>query len=139
MMELKKKMVVNVAVLLFLMGFSTSVEAGRLNPSFIISQLFNNGDDARYFPTSSTNECCNTCKCVLYHPNIRMCQCKDVAESCPASCKSCVCTDSIPPQCHCEDAASHRCYVPQCTWASSSNYMWCETKSLRLCFRVWEC
>ena len=138
MMELNTKMVMKVAFLLFLMGFSATVEAGRqLDPSFIITQVLNRGD-ASYLRSSSDKECCETCACTLPWPH-RTCWCGDVAESCPAACKSCVCTDSIPPECHCQDSAADNCYVPQCTWASSNHCMWCETKSLRLCFHVWEC
>ena len=115
MMELNKKMMVNVALLLFLMGFSAIVEACRqLDPSYDIAQL-NNIGDASYSPGSSTKECCNTCSCIVFWPNpIPICSCKDVAESCPASCKSCYCTKSDPPQCRCMNFIVNKCYIPTC-------------------------
>ena len=117
MMELNNKMLEKVAVLLFLMGFSATVEAGhQLDPSFITTQLFNNDDASYYSSRSSTIECCENCPCGSggLFPGT-LCGCLDIAESCHASCKHCDCTFPDPPGCRCLDAATNTCPIPECT------------------------
>ncbi|XP_027351367.1 Bowman-Birk type proteinase inhibitor-like [Abrus precatorius] len=109
-MELKKKvMVVNVALMLFLMGLlSASVDAHGFDPSSFIPEIFPN-DDANYYVKSTTKACCDKCFCTKSIPPL--CRCADVGKTCHLACKHCFCTRSEPPKCHCADITNF-CYEP---------------------------
>jgi len=88
-MELKIKVLLKVASLLFLLGFvSTTVYAN-------------------YEVKSTEKPCCDNCPCTKSIPP--QCRCEDIGETCHSACKSCFCTRSIPPQCRCADITDF-CY-----------------------------
>ncbi|KAL1294509.1 hypothetical protein HN51_055292 [Arachis hypogaea] len=99
-------MVAKVALLLFLVGLSATVEAVRLDPSLMLSQVINNIGEAS--SSSDDNVCCNGCLCDRRAPPFFECVCVDTFDHCPASCNSCVCTRSNPPQCRCTDKTQGR-------------------------------
>ncbi|KAL1340101.1 hypothetical protein HN51_028420 [Arachis hypogaea] len=107
-----QKMVVKVALLLFLVGLSATVEAVRLDPSLIISQVINNiGEPSA---VSAASDCCSACICDRRAPPYFECTCGDTFDHCPAACNKCVCTRSIPPQCRCTDRTQGRCPLTPC-------------------------
>ncbi|KAJ1408614.1 Proteinase inhibitor I12, Bowman-Birk [Sesbania bispinosa] len=104
-MELSMK----VTMLLFLLGFTATVDAARFeSTSFINKMLLPNRDDS-YFVKSTTTACCDNCYCTRSIPP--QCHCADVGETCHSACKACLCTRSFPPQCRCADTTSF-CYDP---------------------------
>ncbi|MED6135788.1 hypothetical protein PIB30_117938 [Stylosanthes scabra] len=112
-MELKnQKMVVKVALLLFLVGLSASVEAVRLDPSLLISQVINNIGERSAVRADS--DCCNACICDRRAPPYFECTCGDTFDHCPAACNQCLCTRSFPPQCRCIDKTQGRCPLTPC-------------------------
>nr|BAF50740.1 trypsin inhibitor [Apios americana] len=106
-MEMKKKVVMKVALLLFFLGFTATVDA-RFDPSSFISQLLPNGD-ASYYVKTTTKACCDLCLCTKSIPP--QCRCADIGETCHSACKACLCTRSFPPQCRCADGNDF-CYEP---------------------------
>ncbi|KAJ1408611.1 Proteinase inhibitor I12, Bowman-Birk [Sesbania bispinosa] len=105
-MELNKKgILVKAALLLFLLGFTTTVDA-RFNPRSVINQLLLDGD-ANYYVKSTSTACCDKCFCTRSNPPI--CRCADVGETCHSCCKLCICTRSLPPKCQCADTTDF-CY-----------------------------
>ncbi|TKY65466.1 Seed trypsin/chymotrypsin inhibitor TI5-72 [Spatholobus suberectus] len=102
---MKLKVLVKVGLLLFLMGFSATVDA-RFDPSSFITQVLPNGD-ANYYVKSTTTACCDNCVCTRSMPP--KCKCEDVGETCHSACKLCICALSYPPQCRCMDNTNF-CY-----------------------------
>ncbi|KAJ1408609.1 Proteinase inhibitor I12, Bowman-Birk [Sesbania bispinosa] len=114
-MEFNKKTLVKVALLLFLMDFTTAtVDAARFDPRSFINQVLSNGggdDGSSYSVKSTTTACCDNCYCTFSIPP--QCHCADVGETCHSACKVCACTRSIPPKCRCLDTTTF-CY-DKCT------------------------
>jgi len=108
-MELKTEVLLKVASLILLLGFSatTTVDA-RFDPSSLITRLLSK-DDVNLYAKSTEKACCDSCPCTKSLPP--QCRCNDVGKTCHSACKSCVCTRSIPPQCRCEDITDF-CYKP---------------------------
>ncbi|CAK8542351.1 unnamed protein product [Lathyrus sativus] len=104
-MELiKKATMMKVAFMLFLVGFTATVDAHFDRTSFI-TQVLSKSNDVK----STTTACCDSCPCTKSIPP--QCRCTDIGETCHSACKSCYCTKSIPPQCHCADITDF-CYEP---------------------------
>lgn len=108
-MELSMKVLVKVASLLFLLGFTATVVDARFDPSSFITQFLPNAEANNYYVKSTTKACCNSCPCTKSIPP--QCRCSDIGETCHSACKTCICTRSIPPQCHCSDITNF-CYEP---------------------------
>ncbi|XP_061371572.1 Bowman-Birk type proteinase inhibitor-like [Gastrolobium bilobum] len=106
-MELKNKVLVKVALFVFLLGVTATVDA-RFDPASFINEVLPNGDGS-YYVKSTTKACCNKCICTKSFPPI--CHCADVGETCHSACKGCICNWSIPPQCSCVDRTDF-CYDP---------------------------
>nr|CAA56253.1 serine proteinase inhibitor [Medicago sativa] len=106
----KKAMMMKLALLVFLLGFTSTVVDARFDQASFISQLLFNGEAANYDVKSTTTACCNFCPCTRSIPP--QCRCTDIGETCHSACKSCLCTRSIPPQCRCTDITNF-CY-PKC-------------------------
>ncbi|GAU32766.1 hypothetical protein TSUD_323340 [Trifolium subterraneum] len=104
-MELNRKAVMKLALFLFLLGFSTTVDA-HFDQTSSITQVLSN--DVK----STTTACCDACPCTKSIPP--QCRCNDIGETCHSACKTCLCTKSIPPQCHCSDITDF-CY-PKCNY-----------------------
>ncbi|TKY65462.1 Seed trypsin/chymotrypsin inhibitor TI5-72 [Spatholobus suberectus] len=102
-MELK--VLVKVGLLLFLMGFTATVDA-RFDPSSLVTKLLPKGDFHHYVK-STTTACCNDCLCTESDPP--QCQCVDLGETCHSACKNCVCMLKYPPVCICVDNTAF-CY-----------------------------
>ncbi|WJX77587.1 hypothetical protein P8452_60880 [Trifolium repens] len=100
-MELNKKAMMKLALLVFLLGFSAATVDARLDQTSFITQI-----------KSTTTACCDGCGCTKSIPP--QCHCSDIGETCHSACKSCFCTKSIPPQCHCADTTDF-CY-PKCNY-----------------------
>nr|AFK45586.1 unknown [Medicago truncatula] len=95
------------ALLVFLLGFTSTVVDARFDPTSFITQVISNGE-AAYDVKSTTTGCCNSCQCTRSFP--QACVCTDVREKCNSpGCLDCVCTKSIPPQCRCHDVTPF-CY-----------------------------
>ncbi|KAL1341860.1 hypothetical protein AAHE18_09G117700 [Arachis hypogaea] len=63
----------------------------------------------------STYGCCKECTCTPLQPVFgNTCWCEDVTKSCHPACRSCICKDSNPFQCRCEDTKLYSCYLPRC-------------------------
>ncbi|KAJ1408604.1 Proteinase inhibitor I12, Bowman-Birk [Sesbania bispinosa] len=109
-MELNKKGMVKVALLLFLLGFTATVDA-RFDPSSVIAQVLPKGGagDGSYYVKSTTTACCDNCVCTKSNPP--QCQCVDVKETCHSACKQCICYLKWPPACICTDITNF-CYEP---------------------------
>ncbi|RZB53523.1 Seed trypsin/chymotrypsin inhibitor TI5-72 [Glycine soja] len=114
-MELSMKVLVKVASLLFLLGFTATVVDARFDPSSFITQFLPNAEANNYYVKSTTKACCNSCPCTKSIPP--QCRCSDIGETCHSACKTCICTRSIPPQCHCSDITNF-CYEP---WFAATN------------------
>ncbi|QCE12304.1 Proteinase inhibitor I12 [Vigna unguiculata] len=107
-MELKTKVLLKVASLIFLLGFTaTTVDAG-FNPSSLITQLLSK-EDVDWYTKPTEKACCDKCICTRSIPP--QCHCNDVGETCHSECKRCICTRSIPPSCRCADITDS-CYKP---------------------------
>ncbi|AES80154.1 Bowman birk trypsin inhibitor [Medicago truncatula] len=79
------------ALLVFLLGFTSTVVDARFDPTSFITQVISNGE-AAYDVKSTTTGCCNSCQCTRSFPQ--------------ACCLDCVCTKFIPPQCRCHDVTT---------------------------------
>lgn len=110
----KKAMVMKLALLVFLLGFTSTVVDARFDGSSFITQLLSNGE-ATYEVKSTTTACCNSCPCTKSIPP--QCHCADIGEKCHSACKRCLCTRSFPPQCRCTDTTDF-CYEP-CSYSSN--------------------
>ncbi|XP_054788086.1 Bowman-Birk type proteinase inhibitor-like [Prosopis cineraria] len=108
-MSLNQKMIVKVAVVLFLMAFTATTEA-RLNPSTLLASALMNGEQ-NFITKSTTTACCDNCVCTKSEPP--QCQCRDIGETCHSACNFCLCALSYPPQCRCLDTTNF-CY-PSCS------------------------
>lgn len=118
-MELNNRGMVKVALLLFLLGCTATVDA-RFDPSSVIAQMLPNiggGDAPNYYVKSTTTACCDKCICTKSIPP--QCHCADIGETCHSACKACLCALSYPPQCQCFDTTNF-CYPP-CSSSSSSS------------------
>ncbi|KAK2434050.1 hypothetical protein P8452_31270 [Trifolium repens] len=98
-MELNKNAMMKLALFLFLLGFTATIEA-RFDRASFITQVLSNGDTT-YDLKSTTTACCNNCICSKSIPP--QCQCTDIGKTCHSACKLCRCTRSFPPQCRCLD------------------------------------
>ncbi|TKY65465.1 Bowman-Birk type proteinase inhibitor [Spatholobus suberectus] len=98
-MELK--VLVKLGLLLFLMGFTATVDA-RFDSRSFITQLLPKGDFDHWVKSTTTPPCCDNCYCTR-NTQPTMCFCADVVTKCNPACKLCVCGRSNPPQCHCND------------------------------------
>ncbi|TKY65458.1 Seed trypsin/chymotrypsin inhibitor TI5-72 [Spatholobus suberectus] len=105
-MELK--VLVKVGLLLFLMGFTATVDA-RFDPSSFITQLIPNGDANNYYVKSTTTACCDKCVCYEDELDPPQCHCEDVGTRCHSECEVCRCDFSWPPRCLCMDNTAF-CY-----------------------------
>ena len=111
-MEMNKKVVLKVAVLLFLLGLTATVDA-RSNPG-TFAKLITKGDASNYFVKSTTTACCDDCVCTKSNPPI--CRCADRGDTCHSACNFCICVHEFWPLrlvCNCADENSF-CYPP-CT------------------------
>nr|AQM55948.1 trypsin proteinase inhibitor [synthetic construct] len=70
----------------------------------------NHHDDSSDEPSESSEPCCDSCICTKSIPP--QCHCTDIRlNSCHSACKSCMCTRSMPGKCRCLDVADF-CYKP---------------------------
>nr|WNK89148.1 trypsin-trypsin Bowman-Birk protease inhibitor [Vigna unguiculata] len=70
----------------------------------------NHHDDSSDEPSESSEPCCDSCICSKSIPP--QCHCTDIRlNSCHSACKSCMCTRSMPGKCRCLDIADF-CYKP---------------------------
>ncbi|XP_054786071.1 Bowman-Birk type wound-induced trypsin inhibitor-like [Prosopis cineraria] len=106
MAGLNKKAMMMVGLVLFLMACTTRVEA-RFDADIFLAQVMNERGEPNYFLKSTTTACCNNCVCTTSIPP--QCHCKDVGETCHSTCKACLCTSSYPPKCWCVDTTNF-CY-----------------------------
>jgi len=107
-MELSMKVLVKVASLLFLLGFTATVVDARFDPSSFITQFLPNAEANNYYVKSTTNGCCDNCRCTISISP--MCKCADIGETCHPSCKSCFCDiPTFPGLCQCIDVTNF-CY-----------------------------
>ncbi|KEH23356.1 putative proteinase inhibitor I12, Bowman-Birk [Medicago truncatula] len=104
----KKAMMMKLALLVFLLSFTSTMVDARFDRASFITQLLSNGEANT---KSTTTACCDFCPCTRSIPP--QCQCTDVKEKCHSACKSCLCTRSFPPQCRCYDITNF-CY-PSCS------------------------
>ncbi|XP_028756514.1 Bowman-Birk type proteinase inhibitor-like isoform X1 [Neltuma alba] len=109
-MGLNKKMMMKVGLVLFLMAFTATVEA-RFDANTFLAQMFKENGEPNYYMKSTTTACCDKCICTRSIPP--QCHCNDIGESCHSACKTCLCTRSYPPQCRCVDTTNF-CYPPCC-------------------------
>ncbi|CAL5192664.1 unnamed protein product [Lathyrus oleraceus] len=103
-MELMKKKatMMKLALMLFLVSFTVTVDA-RFDGTSFITQVLSN--DVK----STTTACCDSCPCTKSIPP--QCRCNDIGETCHSACESCFCTKTFPPKCHCLDITDF-CYEP---------------------------
>ncbi|KAI5428708.1 hypothetical protein KIW84_033631 [Lathyrus oleraceus] len=94
------KKMMKLALMVFLLGFTATVVDARFDSTSFITQLLSNGD-AGYSIKSTTTACCDSCICTKSIPP--QCHCTDVGKTCHSGCNLCLCTRSFPPQCHCTD------------------------------------
>ncbi|KAG5095671.1 hypothetical protein JHK84_051259 [Glycine max] len=85
-MELSMKVLVKVASLLFLLGFTATVVDARFDPSSFITQFLPNAEANNYYVKSTTKACCNSCPCTKSIPP--QCRCSDIGETCHSACKT---------------------------------------------------
>ncbi|XP_061371548.1 Bowman-Birk type proteinase inhibitor-like [Gastrolobium bilobum] len=107
-MELNNKVLVKVALFVFLLGVTATVDA-HFDPASFINEVLPNNGDGSYYVKSTTKACCDNCSCTKSIPPI--CRCTDIGETCHSACKFCICTRSFPPQCRCTDTTNF-CYDP---------------------------
>ncbi|CAK8542364.1 unnamed protein product [Lathyrus sativus] len=94
-MELtNKKAMMKLALMVFLLSFTTNVVTARFNSTSFITQVLSNGNDDK-------SACCDVCLCIKSNPP--SCRCFDVRETCPSACNQCLCTTSLRPLCQCFD------------------------------------
>ena len=87
-MEMNKNVVLKVAVLLFLLGLTTTVDA-RFNRGSFTQLITKRGDANNHFVKSTTTACCDNCACTESDPPI--CTCMDSGDSCHSACELCIC------------------------------------------------
>ena len=104
----KKEMMMKLALLVFLLGFTSTVVDARFDRASFITQLLFNGEGT-YDVKSTTTACCNTCYCSVT-PELTQCRCADVGKTCHSACKNCECGWSSP-LCTCYDMTDF-CYKP---------------------------
>ncbi|AES80153.2 Bowman birk trypsin inhibitor [Medicago truncatula] len=107
----KKAMVMKLALLVFLLGFTSTVVDARFDSTSFITQVISNGDSTtnNYDAKSTATACCNTCLCSVT-PELTQCRCADVGKTCHSACKNCECGWSSP-LCTCYDITDF-CYKP---------------------------
>ncbi|XP_028773417.1 Bowman-Birk type proteinase inhibitor-like isoform X2 [Neltuma alba] len=106
-MMMMTKKMVGVVVLL-LMALAATGE-GRFDGNTLLAEMFKENGEPNYYMKSTTTACCDMCICTRSIPP--QCHCTDIGESCHSACKSCLCTRSHPPQCRCVDTTNF-CYHP---------------------------
>ncbi|CAN6466660.1 unnamed protein product [Victoria cruziana] len=62
------------------------------------------------FHEETEADCCDECVCSESSP--AECVCDDIKNYCPPSCVRCGCTKSIPPLCFCRDVNPSFCTTP---------------------------
>ena len=107
----KKATMIRLALLVFLLGFTATVNA-RFDPTSFIAQVVSNGDATNYNVKFTAITCCNKCICTKTIPSV--CRCVDVVETCRSGCYRCICPGSSPPQCYCDDIIHSRICHKKC-------------------------
>ncbi|AES80162.1 putative proteinase inhibitor I12, Bowman-Birk [Medicago truncatula] len=99
-----------VVLLLFILGFATTIDA-HFDPSSLVTQVLPNGDASYYVKKSTTTAtaCCDKCYCTKSRPP--QCHCADLNKTCNSACKLCACLPSPPVLCRCVDITNF-CYPP---------------------------
>ena len=109
-MELK--VLVKVALVLFLVGFAANTVDARFDSLSLITEKVPNGNGGGNYPVKSTAAaCCDFCTCTKSIPP--QCQCEDVRrDGCHGGCQNCINILTYPPQYICADITDF-CY-PLC-------------------------
>ncbi|CAL5192676.1 unnamed protein product [Lathyrus oleraceus] len=101
-MELmKKKKMMRLVLLLFILNFIATIDA-RLDSTSFITQVLSNGDKAtNYNVKSTTTACCKLCLSTGANPPRY--RCADAGTTCHSACKDCFCSKLHPTWCLCRD------------------------------------